>query len=200
MLPCAGAAVPVPRRRAGRQRAITSVPPAEYRPAIVSRASAALTLGTGAPAHRVELVAPAASELAALKARNSVPRCAGEAREQQGARRRIRARHAAAAARNVSLSALTWVTTSDGGRSARIEIRSPDAAALRVALQLPATDPDLTVRFAGSGAGASVFGAGSRQRRRAGYGALRPVLVAGTRRRRRDDRIPRGSGRRARTA
>ena len=48
--------------------------------------------------------------------------------------------------------------TNDGGRSARIEIHSPDATALRVAMQLPAANPDLSVRFAGAGANAKVFG------------------------------------------
>ncbi|HQR10056.1 MAG TPA: trypsin-like peptidase domain-containing protein [Casimicrobiaceae bacterium] len=67
-----------------------------------------------------------------------------------------------APARAIALSELNWVTVRDGaigsGRSARIEIRSPGAAAMRVALQLPATESDLTIRFAGSTAGARVFG------------------------------------------
>ncbi len=60
--------------------------------------------------------------------------------------------------RTVRLSDLAWVADGDGGRSARIEVRSPNAYSLRVAMQLSATDPDLAVRFAGSAAGAQVFG------------------------------------------
>ena len=135
-----------------------SVPPAEYRPAMASMPVAAtLALGNGAPAHRVELKSPAASELAALKGRNTIP---------DGPARRVGRKALAVgfgrdmppAARNVALSALTWVATGDGGRSARIEIQSPTAAALRVALQMPASAPDLTVQFAGTGAGATVHG------------------------------------------
>ena len=137
---------------------ITSVPPAEYRPAIVEKAStSALVPATGVPARRIELVTPAASETATLKARNS-------ASAGQGKRTYSKAlavgfgREMPVGERNVLLSALTWVATGDGGRSARIEIHSPNATALRVAMQLPATDPDLTVQFAGAGADARVFG------------------------------------------
>src|SRR5207237_1302659 len=46
----------------------------------------------------------------------------------------------------------------DGTRAAKLQIVSPDAAALRVALQVSATDPDLSVRFSGNAPNAGVFG------------------------------------------
>ena len=85
--------------------------------------------------------------------------------EKQGRRMRNKAlaigfgREVPTAARTIPLSSLTWVGTTDGGRVAQIEIHSPNATALRVAMQLPATDPDLTVQFAGQGVDAKAFGA-----------------------------------------
>jgi lysyl endopeptidase len=137
---------------------VTSVPPAEYRPNTVAKsASPALMLDSGASARRVELAAPAAWETAALKEQNAAP---------TGSARRAGAKALAVgfgrvlpgAAATIPLSTLTWLATSDGGRAARIEVRSPDAKAMRVAMQLPATDPDLSVRFVGSSADAVVFG------------------------------------------
>ncbi len=134
-----------------------SAPPMQYRPAVVEKAaSAALLLPSGAPARRVELAKPAATELAAMKALNAR---GGQARATTPKALAVGfGREMPAAARTLPLSELTWVATDDGGRAARIEIHSPDATALRVAMQLPATNPDLSVRFAGAGANAKVFG------------------------------------------
>ena len=55
-------------------------------------------------------------------------------------------------------SDLAWVAAPDGGRRARIDVASPGAAALRVALALPASVPGLSVRFAAKGDGAPVIG------------------------------------------
>src|SRR5207244_13182238 len=49
-------------------------------------------------------------------------------------------------------------TPAHGTRSAKLHIVSPDAAALRVALQFSATYPDLSVRFSGNAPNAEVFG------------------------------------------
>ena len=46
----------------------------------------------------------------------------------------------------------------NGTRAAKLQIVSPDAAAIRVALRLAATDPDLSVRFSGNAPNAEVFG------------------------------------------
>jgi len=59
--------------------------------------------------------------------------------------------------RTIRLHELAWTDDGDGGRVARIEIGSPGAAALRVAMQLPKSDADLTVRFAGRD-GTTIFG------------------------------------------
>ncbi len=68
-------------------------------------------------------------------------------------------REVAGAARRVPLPELTWVAAPDGSRSARFTVASPGAAALRVALALPASAAGLSVRFAASGAERRVFGA-----------------------------------------
>ncbi|MEO5766128.1 MAG: serine protease, partial [Casimicrobiaceae bacterium] len=62
-----------------------------------------------------------------------------------------------AASGTIALSSLPWQTLADGSRAARIQVTSAEAAGLRVALQMPATDPDVSVRFAGADGGA-VFG------------------------------------------
>jgi lysyl endopeptidase len=137
--------------------AITSVPPAELRPARIERsAPPARALARDVPARRVDLALPTASEVAAFKARNAVPGGVG----RRASRKALAVgfgREMPIAARTIALSALTWVADTDGGRSARFEIRSPNAAALRVAMQLSTTAAGLTVRFAG-GDGATIFG------------------------------------------
>jgi len=138
---------------------VTSVPPAEFRAVKAARAAPATPmLAAGAPALQVVLAPPAASELAALKAMNS-----DSGRNARRTREKALAvgfgREIPAGSRTIPLSALTWVADGEGGRSARIEVRSPNATSLRVALQLPATDPDLTVQFAGAGVNAQAFAA-----------------------------------------
>jgi len=137
---------------------VTSAPPAEMRPARVAKsAPAALKLTVDAPSRRIELAIPAASEVAAFKARNSVSESAGR-RVTSKALAIGFGRELPTAAHAIPLAELHWIADGDGGRSARIEVRSPNAIALRIAMQIEATDPDLTVRFAGSGVHASVFG------------------------------------------
>jgi hypothetical protein len=136
---------------------ITSAPPADLRPAMAAKsAPTARALAPDASAHRVYLAAPAASELAAFRAQNAVP-AGGGRRASSKALAVGFGRELPPAARTIALSELTWTADGAGGRVARIEIRSPDAAALRVALQLPKSDADVTVRFAGRD-GAPVFG------------------------------------------
>lgn len=53
-------------------------------------------------------------------------------------------------ASRVDLPALQWARTGDGGSAARIEIRSPDALALRVGLRVDRLDDRAELRFAGS--------------------------------------------------
>jgi|GEM_PF-1369709 len=47
-------------------------------------------------------------------------------------------------------SALPWVTTQDGGQTAHINVRSPDAAALRIALNISKAPAGTELRFFGS--------------------------------------------------
>ena len=138
---------------------ITSAPPSELRAdSAVRPARANLLLPADAAARRVDLGPPDSTEAATVKARNSAPVLA----------RRVATKALAVgfgrivptASRAITLSDLSWSPVGDegagGGRAARIEVRSPGAAALRVALQLSGTHADLTVRFAGSGG--AVFG------------------------------------------
>jgi hypothetical protein len=60
--------------------------------------------------------------------------------------------------RSVPLSTLEWAAAESGVRVARIEVVSPGAAALRVALSLAGPERGLTLRFAGAAADAPVFG------------------------------------------
>jgi lysyl endopeptidase len=136
---------------AAPQSAVTSAPPTEYRPT-AAVAKAALLLTTVAPSLRIDLPAPAAAEIASLAAFNA-------RREGKGQPLAIGfGRDVASAARRVRLSDLAWVAAPDGGRSARFDVASPGAAALRVALALPEGAAGLSVRFASMGAGAAVSG------------------------------------------
>ena len=138
---------------------IVAVPPAEYRAqSVQSKAAPALLLGAVAPTHRIALPAPALDESAVMRTQ-SAPAGANKPKAFKGGPLAIGfGRDLPAEARNVSLEDLRWVSTADGGRAARIEVVSPGAAAVRVGLQLNASDPDLTMRFSGSGIRAEVFG------------------------------------------
>lgn len=136
---------------ASPQGAVTSAPPTEYRPA-AAVAKAALVLATDAPSLRIDLPAPGAAEVASVAAFNA-------RRDGKGQPLAIGfGRDVASAVRRVRLSDLAWVAAPDGGRSARFDVASPGAAALRVALALPEGTAGLSVRFASKGAGAAVHG------------------------------------------
>ncbi|MBA3776927.1 MAG: trypsin-like peptidase domain-containing protein [Betaproteobacteria bacterium] len=139
--------------------AITSVPPAEYRPQVSAKSSpATLLLADRAIARRIELPTPSVAEATKFKAQNATTSSSSHSQ-----RDKVRPLYVAYgrdlphATRNVRLSELTWVATADGGRAARIEVRSPGAAAIRVAMTL-ATDVELTLRFVGQGSASTVFG------------------------------------------
>ncbi|MEJ7668352.1 MAG: hypothetical protein WKH97_06385 [Casimicrobiaceae bacterium] len=139
--------------------AITSVPPAEYRPhGLAKSLPATLLLADPAVARRIELPAPNAAEANTLKAQNAATRSGAPSQRDKVQPLYVAyGRDLPHAARSVRLSELNWIATADGGRAARIEVRSPGAAALRVAMTL-ATDMDLALRFVGPGPGATVFG------------------------------------------
>src|SRR5690349_12180608 len=142
---------------------INAVGPAENKPSAFAekKASAALSLPAGAPAARIALPAPTEAERGLVKAR--IAKFATTLKQMvKGAKSRPLAigygRTVAAASQRISLSGLPWQTLADGSRAAKLQIVSPDAAALRIALQLTATDPDLSVRFSGNAPNAEVFG------------------------------------------
>jgi hypothetical protein len=139
---------------------ITAVPPAALHPRAAGKAApASLLLAPGAPALRVALPAPTDAERASLKARNAAPAAsAGKSTKLKGPLALAFPRSVPAGSAAIALDRLPWQPVGDGSRAARIEVASPGAAALRVALKLAALDPGITLRFSGSGARAGVFG------------------------------------------
>ena len=139
--------------------AITSVPPAEYRPQVSAKSSpATLLLADRAIARRIELPAPSVAEATKFKAQNAATSSSSHRQRDKVQPLYIGyGRDLPLTSRNVRLSELTWVATADGGRAARIEVRSPGAAAIRVAMTL-ATDVELALRFVGQGSASTVFG------------------------------------------
>ncbi|MCC7327018.1 MAG: trypsin-like peptidase domain-containing protein [Burkholderiales bacterium] len=136
---------------------VTSVPPVEFRRPAISRNAARLT-STAALARRIELAAPDAAETAPMQLYNAAL-LRGEGKGQPlaiGFGREL-----PTADRVIALSALTWIASADGGRTARVDIVSPGAAALRVAVELSDPTSALSLRFAGSAADTEVFDARS---------------------------------------
>lgn len=109
--------------------------------------AAPMRLEGAVQAHRVELARPLAAEREKLTALNGNR---GSALSAPGTPQFIGfGRDVDAPKRRVDLSTLTWTTTAEGARVARIEVASLGAAGIRVAVRLPSTHPDVTVRFAG---------------------------------------------------
>lgn len=117
-------------------------------PAVAKDASSQrMRLDTFTAARRVALARPEAAETRKLLALNGGSAIAAPGRPQFiGYGREV-----PASARRVDLAALGWTDLGDGRRVARIEVESPGAAGLRVALRLPAFDSDAIVRFAAPG-------------------------------------------------
>lgn len=139
---------------------VTSVPPADYRPPMAEKAAPAqFLLPPAAPALRVALPEPTPAERATLKARNAqAPAGAAKAGNLKGPLALAFPRDVPASGSAIALSQLQWQSLADGSRAAKLAIASPGAAALRIALQLPVTDPGLSLRFSGNGVRAQVFG------------------------------------------
>jgi hypothetical protein len=130
---------------------ILSVPPARSTTPAVSKAQATLLLDGGTAQLSIALPAPAAAELSRLKSASTAgsrmqPTPIGFGRDVP------------AAQRTIAMSSLQWQRTSEGGRAAQIVVTSPGASALRVALQMQATDPDVVIRLKGDGAQAKAMG------------------------------------------
>jgi hypothetical protein len=141
------------------EAAITAVPPAAYRaPSTQKSAPVTMMLPQGAPAARVALPEPTAAERASLRARNAAAAGAqGKATTLKGLAVAF-PRSIPDGSRAVALAALPWQALGDGSRAAKLDVVSPGAAALRVALALSANVPGVTLRFTGNGANAQPFG------------------------------------------
>jgi lysyl endopeptidase len=138
---------------------ITAVPPADYHPRVEKTAPAQLLLSPGARGLRITLAVPTDAERALLKARNAAPPQRGaKANNLKGPLALAFPRDVPASGSDVSLAALDWQVLPDGSRAAKIDVMSPGAAALRVALTLRAIDTGVSIRFAGNGERAQVFG------------------------------------------
>ena len=143
-------------------RPATAVPPAEYRPQASTPKVATTLIAPAAGVRRIALAEPSASDRSLLGSKNksiAATGLRGRSVPDKGQPLVIGFPRALPTSdRTILLSDLSWQVTSDGGRIARIEINSPGAAALRVALALGSVHPDLSLKFSGNGAGAEVMG------------------------------------------
>ena len=135
---------------------VTRVGGAEYRPASALKAAASVRMRveSAATSRRVELATPTSAERAKLVELN---RNAGTVYAAPGRPQFIGfGRDVAATDRRIDLAKLAWTTLEGGDRVARVEVGSPSAASMRVAVRLAQATPGLMVRFAaGSAAGAT---------------------------------------------
>src|SRR5438067_8046175 len=144
------------------ETAITAVGPAENKaPPVQKKAGGGLALSAAAPAMRIVLPAPSDAERGLVKAQNAkLPQTRKDL--AKGTKARALAvgygRSVPFGSQTISLASLPWQTLADGTRAAKLQIVSPDAAALRVALKMSAADPDVSVRFSGNATNAEVFG------------------------------------------
>jgi hypothetical protein len=132
------AAFAAPVDNVRQERGPTSAPPADARAGIAAAPAARRTV-PDLPARRIALPAPQRRDVVVLAAPRTGPLPIGIARD------------VAVPLRDIALRDLAWRTQPDGTRVARIEVASPGAAALRVALSLDRPAPGIVLRFAGAG-------------------------------------------------
>jgi lysyl endopeptidase len=130
---------------------IRSVPPATSITPARAKAQAVLRLQAATAPLVISLSAPTAAELAEVQVRSASanklkPLSIGFGRDVPEA------------LRNIALGTLEWQGTADGGRAAQVVVASPGAAALRVALQMQQTDPDIVIRLQGDDPRAKAMG------------------------------------------
>ena len=113
-----------------------AVPPADARVTVAPK-QAALAVVSGLTARRIDLAPPSKAELASL------------AKPKAGRLPIGVARAIPAASSHIALGDLAWTTTPNS-RVAHVELKSPGAAALRVALAIDKPVDGMMVRFAGS--------------------------------------------------
>jgi hypothetical protein len=138
--------------------AITAVGPAQMPARVPKSGGASMLLAPAAPSFTVALPAPTDAERASLRARNATPAARGGKPTLKGPLALAFPRSIPDPRARVSLGDLPWQALADGRRAAKIVVTSPGAAALRVAVALPAAVPGVAFRFAGNGATAQVFG------------------------------------------
>src|SRR6185312_3999449 len=132
---------------------LDAVPPAySTSPASsAAKAQSALRLTGASPALTIALPAPTAAELASVR---TIPGVGMRAKPKPiGFGRDV-----PAAQQSIALASLAWQPTADGGRAAQVAVTSPGAAALRVALAIAATDPDIVIRLQGDATHAEPMG------------------------------------------
>jgi hypothetical protein len=140
--------------------AVTAVPPADLRNApSVKSSEVQMKLSSSAPAARIVLPEPTSAERDALKARNAQASSMGGVKKATTKRSLAIAfpRDVPADSKVVQLASLSWQTLADGTRAARVQVTSPTAAALRVAMQLSNAPANMTLAFAGNGVNGQTF-------------------------------------------
>lgn len=143
LVPEAGGAAPV------------AAPGAEVRPAPDPRRTTLRMAATPA-VRRIDLGMPRATEIDVMTLRNRAVTAAGATHREPG--QPLAIGYPRAVAGNVQLRDLDWVVADHGQRVARIEITSPGARAVRLAVTLRQPVDGLRLRVAPAGA-ASAFGA-----------------------------------------
>ena len=116
-----------------------------------------MALPAMSPGRRVVLPEPSQDERAALRARNA----ARTVRNERMTRSSLAVgfpRSVPQSMRGQPLSALPWITLADGARAAKVDVTSPGAAAMRVALEMQEAVPGMTLRFTGNGERAEALG------------------------------------------
>jgi len=132
---------------------LDAVPPAfSTTPASpAAKSQSALRLTAAAPSLTIALPAPTEAELASVR---TIPGVGMRAKPMPiGFGRDV-----PAAQQSIALASLAWQPTADGGRAAQVVVTSPGAAALRLAMSIAATDPDVVIRMQGDAPNAKPMG------------------------------------------
>lgn len=141
---------------------IRAVPPADYwAPTVAAATPAKMLLDDVPPSLRIALAAPTAEESSVVRDGNAAAPLVdnGKPRPKTGRALAIGfGRELPEAVRTIELAGLRWHATRGGGRAARVELISPGAAAIRVAMTTNARDAEFVLRASGSGASGQAFG------------------------------------------
>jgi hypothetical protein len=137
---------------------ITAVPPAaNVARATVEKAALGRLVGPDVPRRTIVLAEPSVTEVSAMREKNRLAVAPVSGTRNGKALVIGFGRDVPAPDRMIDATTLAWVPVADGRYGARVDVRSPRAAALRLGLAMAVADPDVVVRFAGSAPGAAVF-------------------------------------------